>query len=271
MKPNDVLHADLLDILFENRNKSYGAYPLRKYYAQRLLISMGVTVSLVIVGIFFYLNGQSLPAKIFHPEVPDLTITTLDLTPRVKPVLPAARPAALKPPATIEFKTPVIVADINEPKPMATMEDLNRSVIGLTTTTGGQDNIQPPGNGNGNNTAGTTGSVDSTEGTETILERAELMPEFPGGNEALKRFLIKNLRMPDNNLEAGTQIRVVARFVVGTDGRVREVEITQTAEDAYNTEVKRVISKMPDWKPGMQNHRKVAVYFNLPVIFVSND
>ena len=65
MKPNDVLHADLLDILFENRNKSYGAYPLRKYYAQRLLISMGVTVSLVIVGIFFYLNGQSLPAKIF--------------------------------------------------------------------------------------------------------------------------------------------------------------------------------------------------------------
>ena len=82
---------------------------------------------------------------------------------------------------------------------------------------------------------------------------------------------MKNLRMPDNNLEAGTQIRVVARFVVGADGRVREIEITQTAEDAYNTEVKRVISKMPDWKPGMQNHRKVAVYFNLPVIFVSND
>src|SRR6185369_8483936 len=108
MKPNDVLHADLLDILFENRNKSYGAYPLRKYYTQRLLISMGVTVSLVIVGIFFYLNGQTLPVKIFHPEVPDPTFTAVDLTPRVKPVLPVARPAAPKPPATTIFTTPVI-------------------------------------------------------------------------------------------------------------------------------------------------------------------
>ena len=269
MKPNDVLHADLLDILFENRNKSYGAYPLRKFYAQRLLISMGVTVSLVIVGIFFYLNGQSLPVKIFHPEVPDLTITTLDLTPRLKPLLQAARPASPKPQATIEYKTPVIVAEIKEPKPMANIEELSKTAIGLTTTTGKAGDDQPPGNGR--KTAGTNASLDSTEGKEETLERAELMPEFPGGTEALKRFLIKNLHMPDNNLESGTQIRVVARFVVGTDGRVRGVEIVQTADDSYNSEVKRVISKMPDWKPGMQNHRKVAVYFNLPVVFVSNE
>jgi periplasmic protein TonB len=271
MKPNDVLHADLLDILFENRNKSYGAYPLRKFYAQRLLISMGVTVSLVIVGVFFYLNGQTLPVKIFAPEVPDPTFTQVDLRPDVKPVIPTARPAAPKPPATMIFTTPVIVANIDEPKPLATVEDLNKTAIGLTTTAGGPDNGQSSGNGNGNLTSGTTASTDSTEGTEVIMERAELMPEFPGGTDALKRFLIKNLRMPDNNLESGTQIRVVARFVVGADGKVREVEIAQAAEDAYNIEVKRVISKMPDWKPGMQNHRKVAVYFNLPVIFVSND
>ncbi len=86
---------------------------------------------------------------------------------------------------------------------MATTDDLNKSVIGLTTTTGGPDNGQPPGNGNGNKTAGTTAVVDSTEGTGEILDHAEMMPEFPGGNEALKRFLIKNLRMPDNNLESG--------------------------------------------------------------------
>jgi protein TonB len=269
MEPNDLLKADLLDILFENRNKSYGAYPLRKFYTQRLLISMGVTVSLVIVGIFFYLNVQTLPVKLFHPEVPDPTFTPVDLTPGVKPVLPPARPAAPKPPATIAFTTPVIIPDHLVPKPMATMEDLGKTAIGLTTTSGKSDNGQLPGNGN--LTAGTAASADSAEGKEEIMERPELMPEFPGGTEALKRFLIKNLRMPDNNTESGTQIRVVARFVVGTDGRVREIEITQAAEDAYNTEVKRVISKMPDWKPGMQNHRKVAVYFNLPVIFLSND
>jgi protein TonB len=94
------------------------------------------------------------------------------------------------------------------------------------------------------------------------------MPEFPGGIEALKRFLIRNLRMPDNNLEEGTEVKVIARFVVGADGRVRDIEIVLPAGAEFNAEVKRVISKMPDWKPGSQNHRNVAVYFNLPVNFV---
>ena len=94
-----------------------------------------------------------------------------------------------------------------------------------------------------------------------------MMPEFPGGTEALKRFLQKNLRMPENNLEQvpGKSNRP---FCGWPDGRVRDVEITQAADEVFNTEVRRVILKMPDWKPGMQNHRNVAVYFNLPVNFV---
>src|SRR5882757_10343927 len=88
-----------------------------------------------------------------------------------------------------------------------------------------------------------------------FLKRAEIMPEFPGGLEALKRFLMKNLRMPENNLEEGAQVQVIARFVVGLDGRVRDIEITRAADAEFNQEVKRVISKMPDWKPCSQNHR----------------
>ena len=95
------------------------------------------------------------------------------------------------------------------------------------------------------------------------------MPEYPGGIEALKRYLLKNLRMPDANAEPGTIVKVIARFVVGADGKVNNIEIVQAADNIYNEEVKRVISKMPDWKPGSQNHRNVAVYFNLPVNFVS--
>jgi periplasmic protein TonB len=270
MEPNDVLKADVLDILFENRNKSYGAYPLRKFYAQRLYISMGVTLSLVIVVIFLYLHFHTIPLTTRIITITDPSWGTFTPQPKVKQILQPVRPAAPKPPKTIEFKTPVITPDHLVPQPMATVEELGKTAIGLTTTaTGGPDNGLP--HGNGNQLAGTTAAVDSAVGTEEIMDHPEMMPEFPGGNEALKRFLMKNLRMPDNNLEPGAQVRVVARFVVGIDGRVREIEITQTAEDAYNTEVKRVISKMPDWKPGMQNHRKVAVYFNLPVIFVSND
>src|ERR1700719_425494 len=61
MEPIDMLSADPLDILFENRNKSYGAYPLRRYYAQRLYISLGVTLSFVVMGTFFYMFFNSNP------------------------------------------------------------------------------------------------------------------------------------------------------------------------------------------------------------------
>jgi protein TonB len=107
------------------------------------------------------------------------------------------------------------------------------------------------------------------ENSTEVLESAQVMPEFPGGIEALKRFLLKNLRMPENDLDPGMQVHVIARFVVGADGKVRDVVIIQAAELVFNSEVKRVISKMPDWKPGSQNHRNVAVYFNLPVNFVT--
>jgi periplasmic protein TonB len=82
---------------------------------------------------------------------------------------------------------------------------------------------------------------------------------------------LKNLRMPDNLPEEGTQVKVVARFVVGIDGKVSDIEITKEADAPFNNEVRRVIRKMPDWIPGSQNHHHVAVYFSLPVNFISSD
>ena len=112
---------------------------------------------------------------------------------------------------------------------------------------------------------------DSTEAKTEIFEHAERMPEFPGGIEALKRFLLKNLTMPPNDLDPGTVVKVTARFVVDGEGHVQNIEITQPADPSFNKEVKRVILKMPDWKPGQQNHHPVSVYFNLPVNFVAAD
>jgi periplasmic protein TonB len=138
----------------------------------------------------------------------------------------------------------------------------------LKTTTG---EVGPVDLSNGGDlSAGSaTAQKDSAEGKPGILEFAEVMPEFPGGVEGLKRFLLKNLHMPDNNLEAGTQVKVLARFVVGADGKVRNIEVTQPVQEMFAVEVKRVILKMPDWKPGVQNHRHVAVYFTLPVNFMA--
>jgi protein TonB len=150
---------------------------------------------------------------------------------------------------------------------MPTIEKIETSAIGLKTTAGSPDNGEPRVNGNAIGTA-TKQNAEPVENKNEVLDIAEIMPEFPGGTEALKRFLIRNLRMPENNLEEGAQVKVIARFVVGADGRVRDIEIILPADAEFNAEVKRVIAKMPDWKPGSQNHRNVAVYFNLPVNFI---
>ena len=268
MEPLAILQADPLDLLFENRNKSYGAYPLRKYYPQRLMISMGIIMSLVVLISFTCLYpDSSLLLTQKNPGVPDIRITDCNVLPEVKPPVPTVRPNSPRPSATLTYFKPVIVPDRNVQEPMPTIEKIETGAIGLKTSAGSPDNGEPPVS---ENTAGaaTAQKAEPVEDKNKVLDIAEIMPEFPGGTDALKRFLIRNLRMPENNMEEGAQAKVIARFVVGTDGRVRDIEIAVPADAEFNAEVKRVIGKMPDWKPGSQNHRNVAVYFYLPVNFV---
>jgi periplasmic protein TonB len=267
MEPMAILKADPLDLLFENRNKLYGAYALRKFYTQRLFLSMGVMFTGVALMSFIYLYFPSSPVYVRTYIIPDTKIGTAVFPAKEKVIAPPSRPSSPRPPASYQHVTPLIVADQKAPEPPATTDELEKAVIGLKTTTGEAG----PGDlfKNGDPAAGAAAQKDSAEGKPEILEFAEVMPEFPGGLEGLKRFLLKNLRMPENNLEAGTQVKVLARFVVGADGKVRNIEITQPAPDIFTVEVKRVILKMPDWKPGLQNHRHVAVYFTLPVNFMA--
>ena len=231
---------------------------------------MGVTLSVVIMGTFLYLYFHSNPIiKQFNP-FPDTYLDPVDLTPPQKPMPPAVKSSIPRPPvAMITETTPVIMRDNIPVPPIATIEDLKNADIGVKTLAG------DPENGGTKNSGSSSGTdVQITAPVETkheVLEIAEIMPEFPGGIEALKRYLVRNLCMPESSMEPGTTVHVIARFVVGEDGKVRDIEIIKEAEAVFNIEVKRVISKMPDWKPGSQNHRKVAVYFNLPVNFVNTE
>jgi protein TonB len=270
MEPLDILRADPLDLLFEHRNKMYGAYPLRKYYPQRLIISMAIIFSGVVMLAFFYLRFRDQTVAGKKPDFTgDYIIQTIDPFLPPKPLPPPNLPHPPKPPAALEYVTPLIVRDEIPARTMAGIEDLGSHAIGLKTAAGESESEPTQSIGNGNEPAGT--ATDSAKITTEIFDHPEQMPEFPGGSEALKRFLQKNLRMPENNLESGTQVKVIARFVVGPDGRVRDVEILLAADEVFNREVRRVILKMPEWKPGMQHNRNVAVYFNLPVNFVAEE
>ena len=102
----------------------------------------------------------------------------------------------------------------------------------------------------------------------TPLIKAEVMPEFPGGMEAFKKFMLRNLRQPD--LSEGEKVVVRVQFVVDADGSIKNMNILQSG-GGLDSEVIRVVGKMPKWKPGVQNGRFVAVYFTLPVTFLGPD
>jgi protein TonB len=102
---------------------------------------------------------------------------------------------------------------------------------------------------------------------ETPLLTAEVMPSYPGGLEALKRFLERNLNNPQD-LQEGQMVSVKIRFIVGYDGKLKGFETVEDGGEAFNKEVIRVLKKMKDWIPGKSNGENVSVYYIIPVKFV---
>jgi|GEM_PF-3401659 TonB family protein len=100
-----------------------------------------------------------------------------------------------------------------------------------------------------------------------VFRFVEQMPEFPGGTSAMSSFITNNLKYPEKAMKNGIQGRVIIQFVVGADGSIRDVEAVRKLDPDCDKEAIRVVKKMPKWKPGKQNGRAVAVYFNLPVSF----
>ena len=264
MEPNAILSADPLDLLFENRNKNYGAYTLRKYYDRRLMT--GLAVSLSAGSIFFcLLNLGPKPLPVTDVTLlPDVVLKNPPVAPTVKPKLPVVRQRIIHS-ATVSDAVYRIVPDRLADKPIHMIEELDKAQIGVSELAGPPETGMPAA-GAGNGTGTETPAV-VKEVVREIYKIADVMPHFPGGQEALMRFLSRNLRMPEG-AEAGTKVSVLATFVVGTDGKVKQAEMTRSGGERFDAEVKRVLAKMPAWIPGKMGQRTVAVYFTLPVQFV---
>jgi protein TonB len=102
---------------------------------------------------------------------------------------------------------------------------------------------------------------------EPVYDFVSKKPEFPGGEEALMKYLVENLRYPRIALENNIQGIVVVRFVVDTEGRISSVEILKDIGGGCGAEAARVVSSMPNWIPGEHNGVRVNVRFVLPVRF----
>ncbi len=267
MNAEQILSAGVLDILFEGRNKSYGAYPLRKYYHRRLLIAviLIVTIFTLLFGLINFVRETAPLSPSWYVVNTDPTLARI-MNEAPKPDLP--KPSA---PKSVVPASKAVSNDINS-KYLDFTEDAPRIKTDPPAITGPQ--LQPskdPAASSGGNDVGrpqplsiskTIEKIDTTEGP---VMNPEVMPSFPGGNKALIRYLQRNLRIPEV-LEPGKDVHIVAQFVINADGKLLSVT-TNGNETVFDREVKRVINKMPDWIPGKTNGKNVACYFQVPVLF----
>lgn len=109
-------------------------------------------------------------------------------------------------------------------------------------------------------------TIPAKEYEEAVFTTVEQMPEFPGGMNALFKYITANLKFPAIS-DVCVQGRVVLRFVVRKDGSIGDVEVLHSLHPSFDEEAVKVIRGMPRWTPGKQNGKPVAVYFTLPIRF----
>jgi protein TonB len=274
MKPENILESDLLDIIFANRNKDYGAYTLRRNYSSTLIKSFAVTV-LFSLSIAIALHIKS---KFFNDKSSIAAGLPVHQFQLIKPAEQEKKKTVAKvvkrlpKHAQKAYVTPQIVKDELADKEVPQLEELKDKVIGTIDERGtskADDELFIPAQEEGNSSEGK--AIDKPTEPEEVaapLMKAEVMPEFPGGMEAFKKFMLRHLRQPE--LSEGEKVVVKVQFVVDADGSIKNTNILQTG-GVLDTEVIRVVGKMPKWKPGVQNGRYVAVYFTLPVTFLGAD
>ncbi len=269
MTSKEILHADLLDILFENRNKEYGAYALRKNYDQRMTTAL--VIMLILGGVFSFFALQK-GNNLIEPTVPEIIpdIITLIIPPKPdEPELPATPPkatrnkplATVKSTAVIQIEKDLLITDVPD------QQELSEKIIDVVNV----DGDLPTDKNAVNHIISKSG--DGAAPTKPIKEvspgfrKEESGAEFPGGLLAFSRFLSKNLRAPAD-LSPGEKKTVLAQFKVDIYGKISEIVIINSAGEKYDKEVIRVLNKMPEWKPAVQNGHKIAIYFKQPVSFL---
>lgn len=270
MLPEKIMQSDLLDILFENKNKNYGAYTLRKFYYQRINFAIAATIFFSACMSFIMLSQHNkkvnYAATVIIP--PDVQFTQI---PPVKPILLKPHIQPVNHYKQINNSAPVIASDNIKPT-MPTINQIDNSIISNVNTDGETppgDNINPITLASGNGEIAETPATPVVDDSKPLIS-AEVMPEFPGGINALIKFILKNIHQPDD-LQAAQSIKVIASFVVSKTGTIENIKIIGSGRADLDKEVMRIINKMPLWKPGLKNGKPVAVYFNLPVTFQSAD
>lgn len=255
----DILKNQWLDIVFEGRNKTYGAYELRKSNGK-------TTVKALILGAIFF--SLAVAAPLIIDLIPkgkeedmdrDIKITAIKLPPKKEEPKLNVPPPPPPPPKVdqVKFVKPVVAKaeEVTEEPPK--IVEIKEKKLGAQTIKGDPDaplSVAPVG----------PGPTKIVEEDNQIYNTAgiEVKPEFPGGMAKFYKYVGDNYRAPE---EEGLKGKVYVTFVVEKDGSLTDIKVLRDIGYGTGKEAIRVLSKCPRWNPGIQNGKPVRVLYSLPI------
>ncbi len=279
MDANKILSADLIDLVFEGRNKSYGAYELRTGYNKRLRNSLFLTVALgLLILLASFLSSLDLGQKKGQVQIKEVQLEEIKQEEQPEPP-PPPPPKPPEPPKVemAKFTPPKVVKDeeVKEEEKPPEIEKLEETKIGTVNQEGIKDEgiVAPPVEDKG-------GVVEAPkeDDSDKVFQKVEIDAEFPGGTSGWTRYVTREIeRNIDELQDDGRSGTVVVLFIVDKEGAVSEVRALPCAEAGVgnclppNSKLAEIavnaIRKGPKWKPAIQNGRQVKAYRRQPVTF----
>lgn len=265
------------DMLFEGKNKAYGAYDLRKKYSSHLTKAFILGVSGVVfisLSSFFMVKSQE---KEKEGEY-ECILMVHELENWYEPPVDLPKEVEATPPVKREvFKQVVIpefvetVADTKDilAVDVPTEAEIETAVIS-TIQQEGKVSTNPFDNSGPKVQEGL--AIKAPELPEAPKEegtflRSEIMPEFNGGLKKMYKWLGRNLRYPNSAAAKGVEGKVIVTFIVEKSGEISDVKVLKGIGFGCDEEAERVIKNMPKWKPGIQNGKPVRVRYTIPLSF----
>lgn len=270
MDANKILTSDILDIVFDGRNKSYGAYQLRKGYEKTLKRALILTMSAILLVFLIYFFAGVISDRMASTELDVLDTELADINQDEPPPPPPPPPTPPPPPEVnqVKFTPPKIVKD-EEVKPDEKIEEIKEEQVISTQTIESENTnqiVQAPIDDQGSKVVEAPGGDDENK----IFNKVEVEAAFPGGEQAWVRYLRKNLdpNVPiDNGAPEGTY-QVIIRFIVSKEGAISDVQSETSHGYGMEQEAMKIIRKGPKWTPALQNGRNVNAYRRQPITFV---
>ena len=279
-KDVDLSSKEWTDLVFQGKNKEFGAYTLRSQSVKRHTKAVIIVVAvLAVVMIYLALKnaglfevaeddinanaGQELTTIAAVEEIPEEEDQPLDI-PEPEPEEVQVEEEVT---ATQNLTEVVLKDEVDQDRKIKDQDEIleNTAQAGAETHEGKEDATKEVVKKEVVEEAPKV-EKPKDEGPMNIAI-VEQKPSFPGGDAAMYSWLSNNINYPAAASEEGIQGKVTVQFIVEKDGRISNVHVVRGKHPALDAEAKRVVSKMPKWTPGRNNGQPVRVIYNLPVNF----